>query len=87
MTSRPIYSTTSAEPISTLRELRIEAFRLPSYSLTRTPSAYHLFCTLDNCLQGKQLNSREAIENEFQDFADSGSVLINRKRTNELQAK
>ena len=52
-------------------ELNWELMPHPSYSTDLAPSDYHLFCSLQNHLNGIAFNSNQAFENELDQFLAS----------------
>ena len=51
-----------------LKELKWEILQHPPYSPDISPSDFHLFRSLQNSLNGKNLNSMEAVENYLMNF-------------------
>ena len=70
----PEQSTERARPHTSLmtrqklRELGWEVLMYPPCSPDLAPSDYHLFRSMQNFLNGVQLDSREACENDFSEF-------------------
>ena len=68
-------------------ELDLETIDHPPYSPDLSSTDYHLFRNLDNFLQIKMFNSRQAVENAFHAFIGSRSPDFYAKGINELSLK
>ncbi|XP_050663955.1 histone-lysine N-methyltransferase SETMAR-like [Leptidea sinapis] len=62
---------TAQQTVSKLQKLGLEALRHPPYSPDLAPTDYYSFRNLDNFMKGKKFNTREAVQNAFEEFIAS----------------
>lgn len=75
---------TAQQTVSKLQELGLEALRHPPYSPDLAPTDYYFFQNLDNFLAGKKFNTREAVQNAFEEFVTSRPADFFKKGINKL---
>ena len=75
---------TAQQTVSKLQELGLEALRHPPYSPDLAPTDYYFFQNLDNFLAGKKFNTREAVQNAFEEFVASRPADFFKKGINKL---
>lgn len=75
---------TAQQTVSKLQELGLEALRHPPYSPDLAPTDYYFFQNSDNFLSGKKFNTREAVQNAFEEFIASHPADFFKKGINKL---
>lgn len=75
---------TAQQTVSKLQELGLEVLRHAPYSPDLAPTDFYFFQNLDNFLAGKKFNTREAVQNAFEEFVASRPADFFKKGINKL---